>query len=730
MSATPLTRVIVTEIDSNGDPLSSGKVYAFETGTATPKTTWTDSSKGTPNAHPVVLNSNGQADIWIDSTDGQYRIRVDDANDVTVWGPVDNVDNYVQANVGGDTIFLLEHTAAGRHLDPDSSSYTDFATAVSTIGATETTLVVSTVEAVTGNVTVPKTLSLRFIGAGELNISTGITVTINGALEAPLSKIFDNALASQGTVEFGAESVEALKPEWWGIDRTGVADASAEMQATVVASLDSTIPISVSAGKYSLGTAVTITGGNFHMYGTGMNTVFHGTSTNNLFELTGSDGAYRDLNVQGVASGGDAFEMTESHRNSFTNIYCNGLAAKVFHLRGCLENVWYTPYLSVNFTSPYPSGMASGIDTCIHMETFNAITCNANSIFHPIIENGITYGIYIEGGDNNTIIGGVIQDNTGGDGLYLTGTAFTHVSGTWFEGWDTSGITLDGADRTILHSIQGGGAKIFLKASSHRNSIIGGRIVVLNIDQTCSLNSYQDALIATLEDFGASRYVKQVQVGGSISTYAPDVAYLPRTAAATTGTWREGDITPRLDPAAGEYAGWVATTNGTFSTATDSTGDTDGSTAVITGMTDTSDFVISDYVTVSAGFPSASTPYQIRAITSTTITLDTNSDSSQSDVTVATVDPVFTKMPNLDLQGSAAWDPGNIADGDEEAKEVTVTGSVLGDFAVASFSLDVTDITLDAQVTVANTVTCILANNTGGAIDLGSGTVYVKVFKK
>ena len=79
------------------------------------------------------------------------------------------------------------------------------------------------------------------------------------------------------------------------------------------------------------------------------------------------------------------------------------------------------------------------------------------------------------------------------------------------------------------------------------------------------------------------------------------------------------------------------------------------------------------------------------------------------------------------LTGSATLDPGSIADGNEEAKEVTVTGAVLGDFAIASFSLDVTDLVLNAQVTAADTVTCILANNTGGNIDLASGTLSVLV---
>jgi hypothetical protein len=84
----------------------------------------------------------------------------------------------------------------------------------------------------------------------------------------------------------------------------------------------------------------------------------------------------------------------------------------------------------------------------------------------------------------------------------------------------------------------------------------------------------------------------------------------------------------------------------------------------------------------------------------------------------------------IDLEeGSATWDPGSIADGDEEAKEITVTGAALGDFILVSFSLDVADLTLTAQVTTANTVTAVLANNTGGAIDLAEGTVKAKVIR-
>lgn len=79
------------------------------------------------------------------------------------------------------------------------------------------------------------------------------------------------------------------------------------------------------------------------------------------------------------------------------------------------------------------------------------------------------------------------------------------------------------------------------------------------------------------------------------------------------------------------------------------------------------------------------------------------------------------------FNASTIFDPGSIAAGAETATDVTVPGAKLGDFAFASFSLDVTDLVVDANVTAADTVSVVLANNTGGAVDLGSGTLRVKV---
>lgn len=79
--------------------------------------------------------------------------------------------------------------------------------------------------------------------------------------------------------------------------------------------------------------------------------------------------------------------------------------------------------------------------------------------------------------------------------------------------------------------------------------------------------------------------------------------------------------------------------------------------------------------------------------------------------------------------GTATYDPPNLVDGDGASTTVTVTGAALGDVALASFSLSTQGITVTATVTAANTVTVRFQNETGGAIDLASGTLKAVVFQ-
>lgn len=90
----------------------------------------------------------------------------------------------------------------------------------------------------------------------------------------------------------------------------------------------------------------------------------------------------------------------------------------------------------------------------------------------------------------------------------------------------------------------------------------------------------------------------------------------------------------------------------------------------------------------------------------------------------------WVPMGSLDLQGSATFDPGTIAVGAHEPKDINVTGAEMGDFAICSFSLDTAALTLTGVVAAPGIVKCILANNTTAAVNLGSGTMRAKVIKK
>lgn len=66
-----------------GVPLSGGKVYTYVAGTTTPQATYTDYTGATPNANPVILDSRGEANIWLGGA--LYKFRLTDANDVDIW---------------------------------------------------------------------------------------------------------------------------------------------------------------------------------------------------------------------------------------------------------------------------------------------------------------------------------------------------------------------------------------------------------------------------------------------------------------------------------------------------------------------------------------------------------------------------------------------------------------------------------------------------------------------
>lgn len=104
--------------DSNGNPLSGGKVFTYTAGTLTPKATYTDSTEGVSNANPVILDSAGRAAIWLN---GSYKFIVKDSADATI-STTDNVTAFSTSATNIDQILPSQTGNAGKFLTTNGTN--------------------------------------------------------------------------------------------------------------------------------------------------------------------------------------------------------------------------------------------------------------------------------------------------------------------------------------------------------------------------------------------------------------------------------------------------------------------------------------------------------------------------------------------------------------------------------------------------------------------------------
>ncbi len=181
--------------DSNGDPLAGGKLYSYAAGTTTPQTTYTNAG-GTTNANPVVLDANGEADVWMDPALA-YKFILKNSLDVTQW-TVDNIPGSQNISQYGGTV---GGTANALTLSP-STAITSYSTGLRFwFVATATNTTASTV-AVSGlSAKDIKTLSGAALTAGNITSGRVYTITYDGTRFV---------LSEMGTVEDGAITADKL----------------------------------------------------------------------------------------------------------------------------------------------------------------------------------------------------------------------------------------------------------------------------------------------------------------------------------------------------------------------------------------------------------------------------------------------------------------------------------------------------------------------------------------
>lgn len=86
--------------------------------------------------------------------------------------------------------------------------------------------------------------------------------------------------------------------------------------------------------------------------------------------------------------------------------------------------------------------------------------------------------------------------------------------------------------------------------------------------------------------------------------------------------------------------------------------------------------------------------------------------------------------PVTELNASKVYDVPNLNANARDTTTVSVPGAVFGDFVQVSSTIDTAGVRPIGHVSAADTVTLTFYNLSGSAVDLGSATYYVRVYKR
>jgi hypothetical protein len=70
--------------DNNGNPLINGQLFTYAAGTTNPIATYTDATAGTANTNPVILNSRGEAPVFL-LPNTAYKFVLEDSRGNLIW---------------------------------------------------------------------------------------------------------------------------------------------------------------------------------------------------------------------------------------------------------------------------------------------------------------------------------------------------------------------------------------------------------------------------------------------------------------------------------------------------------------------------------------------------------------------------------------------------------------------------------------------------------------------
>jgi hypothetical protein len=234
-------------------PLVGGKLFSYVAGTSTKQVTYTDSTGGVMNANPVILDSAGTANVWLDPS-LVYKFVLAPANDTDPPGsPIRTVDNvYPSLNTSsltqafiGEILYPQTPAELAASVVPVNLAYpshlaigifiVDRYGTNTTPGTTDMTAAINNAIAVavkngggtvqlmavayktTSMITVPNGVTLRGMGRGN-GLGSGVSTT-GGTRLVPVGTF--NAVSVRGANYLGGQYATAVSVQSLEIDGSG-----------------------------------------------------------------------------------------------------------------------------------------------------------------------------------------------------------------------------------------------------------------------------------------------------------------------------------------------------------------------------------------------------------------------------------------------------------------------------------------------------------------------------
>ncbi len=204
---------------TTGIPLAGGLLYTYLAGTVnTPQAAYSDIGCTVPLSNPVVLDTNGEAVIYLK---GAYKLVLTDSTGLPYW-TLDNIQG-----IGSSTLVGIENY--GNNLNA----------AIAAIGSTPTQLLIDTAVNLTANAVVPSTLGLMIVEGGSIN-DGNFLLTINGPFF--VAGNFQWSFGANAPTFGSGVLTSPANPAWWGGGGGGVSYANAAANIIGVFAANSATP--------------------------------------------------------------------------------------------------------------------------------------------------------------------------------------------------------------------------------------------------------------------------------------------------------------------------------------------------------------------------------------------------------------------------------------------------------------------------------------------------------